>query len=181
MYPFQTVKGYGHKKEVIETNGYTQANGVSFYVLNIIIIVGFLAIAYSVYRSKFRGSFIGTFVSKGTLANPEIWKLTNKKRALYIYETNIPLLITDIVLFLLKAPELYANIIMAIIVLLDFFVIDFIVAVYEEHLEKKLMNSEKTAKITPNIKKRTYTALIIFVAVVIFIILIIHTLGFKVF
>jgi len=161
-------------------NEYTQINGISFYILNAVIILDFLVVAYFASKSKFRGSFVGTFVSKGTLTNPEIWKLTNKKRSMYIFLTNIPILIIDIALFLLKAPEFYANIIMATIVLLDFFVIDFIVAVYEEHLEKKF-HTKETEKITPEIKKRTYVALIISAAIIITVIIIVHTLGFKAF
>lgn len=86
--------------------------GTNLYIVNFLLIAVY--ILYTFFGTKFKRNFFIGIGHPGSLSDPEIWKKVNKRFAKTVYLFSLPLLIANLIFFILKLPTPFAGIILII-------------------------------------------------------------------
>jgi len=126
--------------------------GTNLYAVNILVIASYILYAFIGTKSK-QNFFIG-IGHPGSLLDPKIWVKVNRRFAKIIYLFSLPLLIANIIFFILKLPTPFAGTIL-IIFAIGMISISNYAWFYAENLTK-----EKHLE-TKRVKRPLYTIIIL--------------------
>jgi len=108
--------------------------GANLYIVNTILIVGYMLYAIIGMRAK-QNYFFGVRTPE-SLSDPEIWEKANKKFLFVILAFTIPLLIINLTFALLKFPESFPGAIL-IIFAIGMIALNTYSLKYTQNLDKK--------------------------------------------